>query len=169
MTTAARRLPLPGSVEHQQACFVVRDYSGRALGLSAMKINRTAVGPLSLRTATPFRFTDVLSAYQSSIAPNYFVSGFSARVATQNKFVRHFETVRNADPNPTVRLIYDDTIVLYRARFDENGRYLPNRPTYRATLLFKRLPDHGVTNRFGDTPDAIFIESKLPDSQLRTS
>jgi hypothetical protein len=74
----------------------------------------------------------------------------------QNKLVGHFKIMRGADAHTAVGSVDHETIVLWRARFGHDDREVPELATQRATLIRKGGPDHNVTNRLGEAPQAPF-------------
>ena len=99
--------------------------------------------------------TDKLGADLPAFAPNHFVGGLFALQA-QEKLVGHFKIMRGTDAHTTVGSVDHETIVLWRAPFGHDDREVPELATQRATLIRKRGPDHNVTNRLGETPQAPF-------------
>jgi hypothetical protein len=97
--------------------------------------------------------TGKLGADLSAFAPNHFVGGLFARQA-QDKLVRHFKIMRGADAHTTVGSVDHETIVLWRARLGCDDREVPELATSCATLIRKCGPDHNVTNRLGEAPQA---------------
>jgi hypothetical protein len=95
--------------------------------------------------------TDTLGAYLPALAPNHFVSGLCSRVP-QNKFAGHVQILRSPEPHASVRLVDNEAIVRYSVRFSHDGPYVPKAPSHRPSSIFKRVPDHGVTNHFGKAP-----------------
>jgi len=55
--------------------------------------------------------SDESSTYQMAIAPHYFVPSFRAGVATQHKFIRQLDTVRDINPHAAIGLIHHNAIV----------------------------------------------------------
>jgi hypothetical protein len=64
-----------------------------------------------------------------ALAPDHFISSFSAGVATQNKFVGQFKVMGNANSHSTVGVIHHDAIVRSRVWFGLDGPYVANGPT----------------------------------------
>ena len=125
-------------------------YNGpRKVGPTAVTLPR--LGEPAPRRDKRFYSTDTLGAYLPALAPNHFVSSLCTRV-TQNKFVGHVKVLRSPDPHASVGLVDNQTIVRYRAWFGHDDPYVPKAPSHRSSSVFKRVPDHGVTNRSESTP-----------------
>lgn len=70
--------------------------------------------------------------------------------------VGHFKIMRGADAHTVVGSVDNKAIVLWRTRFGHDDREVPEWPTQRATSIRKCGPDHSVTNRLGEAPQAPF-------------